>query len=71
MKFQDVIAGAMTIILLFALIAFALMEIDTPEELRLAFGVSIGWVFSRGLNGRLNAMRKGSKNGNGKDARGS
>ena len=59
MKFQDVIAGTMTIILLLALIAFAMMEIETPEELRLAFGVSIGWVFSRGINGANNA-RKGS-----------
>ncbi|KKM27724.1 hypothetical protein LCGC14_1571870 [marine sediment metagenome] len=58
MKFQDVIAGSMTIILLFALIAFAMMEVETPEELRLAFGVSIGWVFSRGINGYNNA-RKG------------
>ena len=57
----------MTIILLFALIAFALLEIDTPEELRLAFGVSIGWVFSRGINGKLNAIGKGRENGNGKD----
>ena len=58
----------MTIILLFALIAFALLEIDTPEELRLAFGVSIGWVFSRGVNGKLDAMRKGRENADGKDA---
>ena len=59
MKFQDVIAGTMTIILLLALIAFAILEVETPEELRLAFGVSIGWVFSRGINGYNNA-RKGS-----------
>lgn len=71
MKFQDVIAGAMTIILLLALIAFALLEVDTPEELRLAFGVSIGWVFSRGINGKLNTMRRERANGNGKNARGS
>ncbi|KKM27186.1 hypothetical protein LCGC14_1577290 [marine sediment metagenome] len=68
MKFQDVIAGAMTIILLLALIAFALLEIDTPEELRLAFGVSIGWVFSRGVNGKIDAIRKGRENADGKDA---
>jgi len=67
-KFQDVIAGAMTIILLLALIAFALLEIDTPEELRLAFGVSIGWVFSRGVNGKIDAIRKGRENADGKDA---
>jgi len=61
MKFQDVIAGTMTIILLLALITFALLEVETPEELRLAFGVSIGWVFSRGINGANNA-RKGRVN---------
>ena len=63
MKYQDVIAGAMTIILLLALIAFAMMEIETPEELRLAFGVSIGWVFSRGINGRIDRMKGKVKNG--------
>ena len=63
MKFQDVIAGAMTIILLLALILFALLEVETPEELRLAFGVSIGWVFSRGINGQLNSRRRKVTNG--------
>ena len=47
MKFQDVIAGAMTIILLFAIIAFGLMKIAVPEVLVGAFGIAVGWVFSR------------------------
>ena len=64
MKFQDVIAGTITIIILCALIAFALMEIDTPEELRLAFGVSIGWVFSRGINGANGVGKRRRENGN-------
>ncbi|KKK71147.1 hypothetical protein LCGC14_2916860 [marine sediment metagenome] len=54
----------MTIILLLALIAFALLEIETPEELRLAFGVSIGWVFSRGINGKLDSRKVRVENDN-------
>lgn len=64
MKFQDVIAGSMTIILLLALITFALIEVETPEELRLAFGVSIGWVFSRGINGKVSEIQRRRNNGN-------
>ncbi|KKL89455.1 hypothetical protein LCGC14_1914520 [marine sediment metagenome] len=63
MKFQDIIAGTMAIILLFALIAFAFVEVETPEELRLAFGVSIGWVFSRAINGKVSSIQKGRING--------
>ena len=59
MKFQDAIAGAMSIILLLAIITFALMEVETPEELRLALGVSIGWVFSRAINGKISTIGKG------------
>ncbi len=62
MKFQDVIAGAMTIILLLAIIAFGLMEIAVPEVLVGAFGIAVGWVFSRGVNGQLN--RQGGKGNN-------
>ncbi len=63
MKFQDVIAGSMTIILLLALITFAMIEVETPEELRLAFGVSIGWVFSRGINGKVSNLQRRRDNG--------
>ena len=49
----------MSIILLLAIITFALMEVETPEELRLALGVSIGWVFSRAINGKINTIGKG------------
>ena len=63
MKYQDGIAGAMTIILLLAIIAFSFMDIETPEELRLAFGVAIGWVFSRGVNGKLDSLKRGKNSG--------
>ena len=63
MKFQDVIAGAMAIILLLAIITFSLMQIETPEELKLAFGVSIGWVFSRAINGKVHGLQKEHTNG--------
>lgn len=54
----------MAIILLLAIIGFAFAEIETPEELRLAFGVSIGWVFSRSINGKLDDMKRRRTNGN-------
>ncbi len=63
MKYQDIIAGAMAIILLLAIIAFAFVDIETPEELRLAFGVSIGWVFSRAINGKISDMQRRRTNG--------
>ena len=58
MKFQDVIAGAMAIILLLALIAFGLMQIAIPEVLIGAFGIAVGWVFSRGINGEVNRRER-------------
>lgn len=64
MKLQDIVAASMTIILLLAIIAFTLMEIATPEELKIAFGVAVGWVFSRGINGKVNDLKRRSQNGN-------
>jgi len=63
MKFQDIIAGAMTIILLLAIITFTILEVATPEELRLAFGVAVGWVFSRGINGANGVVKRRRENG--------
>lgn len=62
MKLQDLIAAMMTIILLLAIIAFTIMEIATPEELKLAFGVAVGWVFSRGINGANGALKRRRNN---------
>lgn len=67
MKYQDIIAGAMAIILLLSIIAFAFVEIETPEELRLAFGVSIGWVFSRAINGANGVLKRRVLNANQSD----
>ena len=63
MKLQDIVAATMAIILLLAIITFTMMEIETPEELKLAFGVSIGWVFSRAINGKVNGIIRRSTNG--------
>jgi len=58
MKFQDVIAGVMAIILLLAIIAYGLMSIAIPEVLVGAFGIAIGWVFSRGINGQVSRQER-------------
>ncbi len=63
MKLQDAIAGAMTIILLLAIIAFTMMEIAIPEVLIGAFGVATGWVFSRSINGKVSELQRRRKNG--------
>ena len=67
MKFQDLIAGAMTIILLLSIIAFTLIEVEIPEVLVGAFGISVGWVFSRSINGKVNDIQRKVINGNRKD----
>ncbi|KKL71963.1 hypothetical protein LCGC14_2089640 [marine sediment metagenome] len=48
----------MAIILLLSLIAFGLMQIAIPEVLIGAFGIAVGWVFSRGMNGEIHRRRK-------------
>jgi len=63
MKFQDIIAGAMTIILLLAIIALVFIEREIPSELWAVFGIASGWVFSRGINGKVNDLKARHING--------
>ena len=63
MKLQDIVAASMTIILLLAIIAFTLLAMETPEVLQWAFCVSVGWVFSRSINGANGALKRRVHNG--------
>lgn len=63
MKFQDLVAALMAIILLLSIIAFTAMEIAIPAVLTGAFGIAIGWVFSRGINGKGKEILGRRKNG--------
>ena len=63
MKFQDVIAGALAIILLLAIIGLIYLEREIPSELWTSLGISMGWVFSRAVNGKVNGMQRRAKDG--------
>lgn len=64
MKLQDIVAASMSIILLLAIIGFTAVEIAIPEVLIGAFGIATGWVFSRGINGKVNDLKRRHENGN-------
>ena len=62
--FYDIIGAAVTLILLFAVIAYPLTGQAIPEELRTAFSVAIGWAF-RGAAQVANEFTHRKEGGNG------
>ena len=64
MKLQDMVAASMSIILLLAIIALVFLEREIPSELWAIFGIASGWVFSRGINGKVNDLKVRRTNGN-------
>lgn len=64
MRSLDVLAAIVALALLGTMIVFPLLGVATPDDVRTAFGVSIGWIFKTGVNGLNGAMQRRCNNGN-------
>lgn len=62
--FYDIMGAAVTLLLLFAIIAYPLAGQAIPDEIRTAFTVAMGWVF-RGAAQVANEFAHRKEGGNG------
>ena len=65
MRFFDILAGLMALILLSAIIGLVFLEREIPEVLTGAFGVAVGFVFRTGVERANGVIERRRNNGSG------